>query len=85
MIHPAHEGDDQNSRICRAALCKEIGERLAIGLDQKQVRMSAQLTGLMTRLAMSAPGSDRISDAVIDLPLAPLPPDTVRIMNIPAV
>jgi hypothetical protein len=74
MIHSTHESDAQNSRIYRAALCKEIGERLAIGLDPKQVRMSPQLTGLMTRLAMSAPESGRISDSVIDLPLAPLPP-----------
>jgi hypothetical protein len=68
MIYPVHEGDAQNYRT---ALCKEIGERLAIGLDQKQVRMSPQLTGLMTRLGMSAPESDRMRQSAKDLPPAP--------------
>jgi hypothetical protein len=76
MICPAHEGDAQNSRIYRTALCKEIGERLAISLDQKQVRMSPQLTGLMTRWAMSAPESDRMYQSAKEL----FPRDTI--MNI---
>ena len=46
----APEGDAHISRLHNKALCKEIGERLRTGLDQKSVRMPPHLLMLMARL-----------------------------------
>ena len=53
MIYPgkiAHEGDDRISSHHNAALRKEIGERLATGLDRKPAGLSPHLSILMRRL-----------------------------------
>lgn len=50
MTYSAHEGEGQIGRVHNKALCKEVGERLRISLDQKPAPMSPHLLTLMARL-----------------------------------
>jgi hypothetical protein len=45
-----HQGNVQISHVHNLALCKEIGERLSIRMDQTFVGMPPQLVMLMRRL-----------------------------------
>ena len=50
MTFPVPENDDRIDRVHSAALRKEIGERLRISLDQRQVEMPPNLLKLMEQL-----------------------------------
>jgi hypothetical protein len=57
MIYPVHQGDIQIDHVHNAALCREISERLVIGLDQKTIGMPLHLMLLMSRLRDEPPKS----------------------------
>ena len=59
MIYSAQRGEVEISRLHNVAICKEIGEQLAIGMKPKPAGMPPHLMMLMTRLR--------------DEPLLPLP------------
>jgi hypothetical protein len=50
MTYPAHEGLIRISSVHGAAICKEIGERLRIGLSRASVRLPPRLARLIARL-----------------------------------
>jgi hypothetical protein len=50
MMDPATRGDVQIDHVHSAALCREIGERLAVGLGNELVEMPPHLIMLMDRL-----------------------------------
>lgn len=50
MIDPMHHGDIRIDHVHSAALCTEIGERLAIGLREPPIVMSPRLMMLVSRL-----------------------------------
>jgi hypothetical protein len=50
MIGPALRGDVQIDRVHNAALRREIGERLAVGLGNEPIGMPPHLMMLMNRL-----------------------------------
>jgi hypothetical protein len=50
MIDPALREEVQIDHVHNAALCREIGERLAIGLGNEPVGMPPHLMMLMNRL-----------------------------------
>ena len=55
MIYPVHQGDIQIDHVHNAALCREISERLVIGLGQKTIGMPLHLMLLMSRLRDEPP------------------------------
>jgi hypothetical protein len=50
MTHSAQQGDVEISRLHNVAICKEISERLAIGMKLKPAGMPPHLMMLMRRL-----------------------------------
>jgi hypothetical protein len=50
MTHSAQQGDVEMSHPHNVAICKEIGEQLAIGMKPKPAGMSPPLMMLMRRL-----------------------------------
>ena len=50
MIDPVHREDIQFDHVHNAALCREIGERLAIGLGKMPIGMPLHLKLLTSRL-----------------------------------
>jgi hypothetical protein len=50
MTYPAHEGLIRISSVHGAAICKEIGERLQIGLSRVSVRLPPRLARLIAQL-----------------------------------
>ena len=59
MTHSAQQGDVEISRLHTVAICKEIGEQLAIGMKPKPAGMPPHLMMLVKQLR--------------DEPLSPLP------------
>ena len=57
MTYPLHQEVIQIGHVHNAALCREIGERLAIALGQKPIGMSPHLMQLMSRLRDEPPKS----------------------------
>jgi hypothetical protein len=50
MAYPAYEDCNQIGSVHRAAICKEIGERLRSHLDQEPVQLTPRLSGLIEKL-----------------------------------
>jgi len=50
MTYPAHEGLIRISSVHGAAIRKEIGERLQIGLSRASLRLPPQLARLIAQL-----------------------------------
>jgi hypothetical protein len=59
MTYPSHEGLIRISSVHGAAICKEVGERLQIGLGRASVRLPPRLARLIAQLR-----DDRGSDSV---------------------
>ena len=50
MTYSAQRGDVEISRVHNVAICKEIGERLAIGMEPKPAGIPPHLMMLVRRL-----------------------------------
>jgi hypothetical protein len=60
MTYPAYQDGKQTGGTHETAICREIGERIWADLDQKPVRLSPRLSGLMKRLRDSPWGSSEL-------------------------
>ena len=61
MTYPAHQGDVQISHVHNAALSREIGERLVIGLSQNPVGIPPRLLMLLRHLRDEPPEIGNLS------------------------